>query len=111
SQIEMATRRIVALHASDESVTHASKLLAMSHGSLSDWLARRTLPGKPQMAYDDDDIADHRQPAAPGRPPASAPPRAGRRRAAGRAGFDGGVAAATPPLAGTGIAVLQHSDG
>jgi hypothetical protein len=51
----MATRRVVALHACDESVTHASKLLGMSHGSLSDWLARRSLPGRTQMADDDDD--------------------------------------------------------
>lgn len=58
-QIGMATRRIVALHACDESVTHASKLLAMSHGSLSDWLARRSLPGRSQMA-DDEDEADDR---------------------------------------------------
>jgi hypothetical protein len=54
-QIEMATRRIVALHACDESVTSASKLLSMSHGSLSDWLARRELPGKSPMPYDEDD--------------------------------------------------------
>jgi hypothetical protein len=59
-QIGMATRRIVALHVCDESVTQASKLLAMSHGSLSDWLARRTLPGKPPMSYDDDDDTDDR---------------------------------------------------
>jgi hypothetical protein len=59
-QIAMATRRIVALHVCDESVTHASKLLAMSHGSLSDWLARRTLPGKCPMPDDDDDGADDR---------------------------------------------------
>ena len=49
SQIEMATRRIVALHACGESVTHAAKLLDISHGSLSDWLARRTLPRGAQM--------------------------------------------------------------
>jgi hypothetical protein len=54
-QLGMATRRIVALHACGESVTQASKLLGMSHGSLSVWLARRTLPGKPRMPYDDDD--------------------------------------------------------
>lgn len=57
-QIGMATRRVVALHACDESVTHASKLLAMSHGSLSDWLARRSLPGRAQMADDEDDVDD-----------------------------------------------------
>jgi hypothetical protein len=44
SQIEMATRRIVVLHACDESVKTAAKVLEMAHGSLSDWLARRTLP-------------------------------------------------------------------
>jgi hypothetical protein len=49
TQIEMATRRIIALHACDESVTLAAKLLSMSHGSLSDWLARRTLPGGSRM--------------------------------------------------------------
>jgi hypothetical protein len=52
--IGMATRRIVALHASDESVTRAAKLLAVSHGSLSDWLARRSLPGKSAMPEEDD---------------------------------------------------------
>ena len=45
----MATRRIVALHLCDESVTRAAKLLSMAHGSLSDWLARRSLPGKAGM--------------------------------------------------------------
>jgi hypothetical protein len=60
-QIGMATRRIVALHACDESVTQASKLLAMSHGSLSDWLARRTLPGRaPIPDEDDEDLLDDR---------------------------------------------------
>jgi hypothetical protein len=47
--IGMATRRIVALHLCDESVTRAAKLLSMAHGSLSDWLARRSLPGKAGM--------------------------------------------------------------
>lgn len=55
SQIDMATRRIVALHACGESVTLAAKLLSMSHGSLSDWLARRTLPGRSQMPALDED--------------------------------------------------------
>lgn len=50
----MAARRIVALHACRESVTNASKLLSMAHGSLSDWRARRTLP-MPQSPYDEDD--------------------------------------------------------
>lgn len=60
-QLGMATRRIVALHACGESVTQASKLLGMSHGSLSDWLARRTLPGRLAMPYEDeDDGADDR---------------------------------------------------
>jgi Inner membrane component of T3SS, cytoplasmic domain len=59
-QIGMATRRIVALHACDESVTHASKLLGMSHGSLSDWLARRSLPGRSQMSDEEDDDPDDR---------------------------------------------------
>jgi hypothetical protein len=47
--IGMVTRRIVALHACDESVTRAAKLLSVTHGSLSDWLARRSLPGKATM--------------------------------------------------------------
>lgn len=55
SQIEMATRRIVALHACGESVTLTAKLLVMSHGSLSDWLARRALPGRSLMQPTDDD--------------------------------------------------------
>lgn len=38
-----------------ESVTLAAKLLSMSHGSLSDWLARRTLPRSSQTAASDDD--------------------------------------------------------
>jgi hypothetical protein len=59
-QIEMATRRIVALHVCGESITQASKLLSMSHGSLSDWLARRSLPGKPAMPDDDDDGTEER---------------------------------------------------
>jgi hypothetical protein len=53
-QIGMATRRIVALHVCDESVTRAAKLLSVSHGSLSDWLARRSLPGKSAMPEDED---------------------------------------------------------
>ena len=52
--IGMATRRIIALHVCDESVTRAARLLAMSHGSLSDWLARRSLPGKVDMTDEDD---------------------------------------------------------
>jgi hypothetical protein len=55
--IGMATRRIIALHRCDESVTRAAKLLGISHGSLSDWLARRALPGKVEMA-DDDEAAE-----------------------------------------------------
>jgi hypothetical protein len=54
-EIAMATRRIVALHACGGSVTQAAKLLGIAHGSLSDWLARRTLPGRPSMACEDDD--------------------------------------------------------
>ena len=55
TQIEMATRRIIALHASEESVTLAAKLLSMSHGSLSDWFARRALPGRSQMPAMDEE--------------------------------------------------------
>ncbi len=54
AQIEMATRRIVALHACDDSVTAAAKLLSMSHGSLSDWATRRALPGRSQMPAEDE---------------------------------------------------------
>jgi hypothetical protein len=54
TQIEVATRRIIALHACDESVTLAAKLLSMSHGSLSDWFARRALPrGSPMQGMDE----------------------------------------------------------
>lgn len=53
--IGMATRRIVALHLCDESVTRAAKLLSMAHGSLSDWLARRALPGEAGMTDEDED--------------------------------------------------------
>lgn len=53
--IGMATRRIVALHLCDESVTRAAKLLSMAHGSLSDWLARRSLPGKAGMMDEEED--------------------------------------------------------
>jgi len=52
--IGMATRRIIALHLCEESVTRAAKLLTMSHGSLSDWLARRSLPGKIAVSDEDD---------------------------------------------------------
>jgi hypothetical protein len=51
----MATRRIVALHACDESIVQAAKLLSISHGSLSIWVARRSLPSKPMQDDDDDD--------------------------------------------------------
>jgi len=51
--IGMARRRVVALHLCDESVTRAAKLLSMAHGSLSDWLARRSLPGKAGMTDDE----------------------------------------------------------
>ena len=53
--IGMAARRIVALHLCDESVTRAAKLLSVSHGSLSDWLARRSIPGASPAPMDDDE--------------------------------------------------------
>lgn len=59
--IAMATRRIVALHACDGSVTQAAKLLGIAHGSLSDWLARRTLPGRPSMACEGDDDSENEE--------------------------------------------------
>jgi hypothetical protein len=40
-EIEMATRRFIALHACKDSVTLAAKYLGITHGSLSDWLSRR----------------------------------------------------------------------
>jgi hypothetical protein len=52
--IDMATRRIIALNLCDEGVTRAAKLLSMSHGSLSGWLARRSLPGKIDMSDEED---------------------------------------------------------
>ena len=51
----MAMRRIVALHLRDERVTRAAKLLLMAHGSLSDWLARRSLPGNTRMTAEEED--------------------------------------------------------
>jgi hypothetical protein len=53
--IGMATRRIVALHVCDESVTRAAKLLSVTHGSLSDWLARRSLPEKTDIPDEEDE--------------------------------------------------------
>jgi hypothetical protein len=55
TQIEVATRRIIALHACDESVTLAAKLLSIAHGSLSAWLARRALPGDSHIRLMDED--------------------------------------------------------
>jgi len=54
-EIATATRRIVALHACGEAVTPAAKLLGMSHGALSTWFARRSLPGKSPMAGAEDE--------------------------------------------------------
>lgn len=53
--IGMATRRIVALHLCDESISRAAKLLSVTHGALSDWLARRSLPSNAGMAYEEQD--------------------------------------------------------
>jgi len=50
AQIEKATRRLVAIRGADGSITRAANQLGMSHGALSEWLARRTLP-----ALGDDD--------------------------------------------------------
>lgn len=55
-EVGMATRRIVALHRCEDSVTRAAKLLSVSHGSLSDWLARRSLPGKIHMPDEEDGV-------------------------------------------------------
>jgi hypothetical protein len=43
SQIETATRRIVALHSCQEGISEAARLLGMAHGSLSEWVGRRAL--------------------------------------------------------------------
>jgi hypothetical protein len=51
--IAMATRRIIALHLCNENVTPAAKLLSMAHSSLSDWLARRSLPGPGKIDISD----------------------------------------------------------
>jgi hypothetical protein len=52
-----ARQRMIAdaLHLCDESVMRAAKLLSMAHGSLSDWLARRSLPGKAGMTDEEED--------------------------------------------------------
>jgi hypothetical protein len=57
-QIEKATRRIIALHACGENVTPAAKLLSMSHGSLSEWVARRALPDPQMQGMDEGDEGD-----------------------------------------------------
>lgn len=54
SQIETATRRIVALHSCQESITQASKLLSMAHGSLSEWAGRRALLERSQIPDGED---------------------------------------------------------
>lgn len=43
SRIEKATRRLFAIHKAGGSTTHAAAHLGMSHGTLSEWFARRTL--------------------------------------------------------------------
>lgn len=69
SQIETATRRIVALHSCQESISEAARLLGMAHGSLSEWVGRRALLERSQipegadaersrMPDDDDDAPD-----------------------------------------------------
>jgi len=44
AEIERAARRLVAFRASGGKLTRAAALLGMSHGALSEWVARRTLP-------------------------------------------------------------------
>lgn len=44
AQIEKATRRLVAIRAAGGSITRAALALDMSHGALSEWIARRNLP-------------------------------------------------------------------
>lgn len=56
-QLGMAIRRIVALHACRGIVTQAAKLLEVTHGSLSVWLARRTIPDAPGVPCEDDEDA------------------------------------------------------
>lgn len=43
AQIDKATRRLVAMRAPMAAITRAANQLRMSHGALSEWLARRTL--------------------------------------------------------------------
>ncbi len=50
AQIEKATRRLVAIRGAAGSITRAASQLGMSHGALSEWITRRTLP-----VLDDDD--------------------------------------------------------
>jgi hypothetical protein len=44
AQIEKATRRLVAIRHHGGSITRAAAQLVMSHGALSEWVARRALP-------------------------------------------------------------------
>ena len=44
AQIDKAARRLVAYRASNRSITRAAKMLDMSHGAYSEWIARRTMP-------------------------------------------------------------------
>jgi hypothetical protein len=44
SQIEIATRRIIALRSAGGGIARAAQHLGLSHGTLSEWLARRALP-------------------------------------------------------------------
>jgi hypothetical protein len=52
AQIEKATRRLVAIRGADGSITRAALQLGMSHGALSEWLTRRTLPA---LGHDDNE--------------------------------------------------------
>lgn len=44
SQIQLATQRLIALRSAGGAISRAAHQLGLSHGALSEWLARRTLP-------------------------------------------------------------------
>lgn len=61
SQIETATRRIVALHSCQESISQASRILGVAPSSLSEWANRRALLERPQIP-DAKDVERSRMP-------------------------------------------------
>lgn len=61
SQVETATRRIVALHSCQESISQASRMLGVAPSSLSEWANRRALLERPQIP-DAKDVERSRMP-------------------------------------------------